>query len=145
MNMVGPKHPQANLENLGIKNTKTQYWNFTPEELIEETIRRNQGVLNDTGALAIDTGEFTGRSPKDKFIVKDDNTKDSVDWGGFNNPIAPEVFDNLYNKITTYLNGSDIFVRDCYACADDNYRLNVRVITEAPWANLFAYNMFLRP
>lgn len=145
MNIVGPKNPNANLENIGIKNTSTQYWNLTAEELIEETIKRNQGVLSDTGALAVDTGEFTGRSPKDKFIVKDDNTKDSVDWGGFNNPVAPEVFDNLYAKVAAYFTGKDVFVRDCYACADDAFRLNVRVVTEAPWANLFAYNMFLRP
>ncbi len=145
MNTVGPKNPKASLETLGIKNTKTEYWNLTPEELIEETIRRNQGVLSDTGALAIDTGEFTGRSPKDKFIVKDSGTKDSVDWGGFNNPIEPSVFDNLYNKVTAYFAGKDVFVRDCYACADDAYKLNVRVVTEYPWANMFAYNMFLRP
>ena len=145
MSIVGPKNPKANLEAIGIKNTKTQYWNLTPEELTEETIKRGQGVLSDTGALAIDTGEFTGRSPKDKFIVKDDNTKDSVDWGGFNNPCEPAVFDNLYNKLVAYYAGKDIFVRDCYACADDAYKLNVRVVSEHPWTNMFAYNMFLRP
>ena len=145
MSVIGQKNPKANLELLGIKNTKTQYWNLNSEELVEETIRRNQGELSDTGALAIDTGEFTGRAPKDKFIVKDENTKDSVDWGGFNNPCTPEVFENLYKKITAYFEGKDVFVRDCYACADDAYRLNVRIITEHPWSNLFAYNMFLRP
>jgi phosphoenolpyruvate carboxykinase (ATP) len=145
MNLVGFKNPKANLESIGIKNTKTQYWNLNAEELIEETIKRNQGVLSDTGALAIDTGEFTGRSPKDKFIVKDDNTKDSVDWGGFNNPISAEIFDKLYNKLCAYFEGKDVFVRDSYAAAADQYRLNVRVVTEYPWANLFAYNMFLRP
>lgn len=145
MSVIGPKNPKANLESLGIKHTKTQYWNLNAEELVEETIRRKQGLLSDTGALAIDTGEFTGRAPKDKFIVKDENTKDSVDWGGFNNPCTPEVFENLYKKITAYFEGKDVFVRDCYACADDAYRLNVRVINEHPWSNLFAYNMFLRP
>jgi phosphoenolpyruvate carboxykinase (ATP) len=145
MSVVGPKNPKANIESLGIKNAKQQFWNLTPEELVEETIRRNQGVLNDTGALAVDTGEFTGRAPKDKFIVKDDNTKDSVDWGGFNNPVDPSVFDKLYNKVVEYFNGKDVFVRDCYACADDSFKLNVRVVTEYPWANMFAYNMFLRP
>jgi phosphoenolpyruvate carboxykinase (ATP) len=145
MNVVGPKNPKANLEALGIKNTTTQYWNLTPEELTEETIQRKQGTLNDTGALAIDTGEYTGRSPKDKFIVKDAYTADSVDWNGFNLPVEPSVFDNLYNKVVEYLSGKEVFVRDCYACADDAYRLNVRVVTEYPWANMFAYNMFLRP
>lgn len=145
MNVVGPKNPKASLEALGIKNTNTQYWNLTAEELINETVKRGQGVLSDTGALAIDTGEFTGRSPKDKFIVKDDNTKDSVDWGGFNNAVTPETFDNLYNQLVAYFAGKDVFVRDCYACAEDKYRLNVRVINEQPSSNLFAYNMFLRP
>jgi phosphoenolpyruvate carboxykinase (ATP) len=145
MNVVGPKNPNATLENIGIKNTKTQFWNLTPEELIEETIKRGQGVLSDTGALAVDTGEFTGRAPKDKFIVKDDNTKDSVDWGGFNNAVDSAVFDNLYSKVVKYFEGKEIFVRDSYACADEAYRLNVRVVSEYPWSTLFAYNMFLRP
>jgi phosphoenolpyruvate carboxykinase (ATP) len=145
MKVVGPKNPSADLENIGIRNSGTQFWNLTPEELIEETIRRKQGVLNDTGALAVDTGEFTGRAPKDKYIVKDAYTEHAVDWGGFNNAVTPEVFDNLYNKVTSYFEGKDLFVRDCVACADIDYRLNVRVVSEFPWANLFAYNMFLRP
>ena len=101
--------------------------------------------MSDAGALAVDTGEFTGRAPKDKFIVKDDNTKDSVDWGGFNNAVDPAVFDNLYSKVVKYFEGKEIFVRDSYACADEDYRLNVRVVSEYPWSTLFAYNMFLRP
>ncbi|MCS6935610.1 MAG: phosphoenolpyruvate carboxykinase (ATP) [Chitinophagales bacterium] len=145
MNWVGTKNPSADLGKLGIFNTVTQYWNLSPDELIQETVRRGQGVITDTGALAVDTGEFTGRAPKDKFIVKDDTTRDSVDWGGFNNPCTPETFERLYKNITKYFEGRDVFVRDCYACADEKYRLNVRVITEYPWANLFAYNMFLRP
>ena len=71
MSIIGKKNPNASLETLGIKNTKTQYWNLNAEELVEATIRLNQGVLSDTGALAVDTGEFTGRAPKDKFIVKE--------------------------------------------------------------------------
>lgn len=145
MNIVGKKNANANLESIGIKNTATQYWNLTADELIEETLKRKQGVLNDTGALAVDTGEFTGRAPKDKFIVKDAYTESCVDWNNFNQPVSPEVFENLYTQLTSYFSGKEIFVRDCYACADNAYRLNVRVITEYPWANLFAYNMFLRP
>ncbi len=146
MAIIGQKNPNSNLESIGIKTTKTQYWNITPEELIEETIKRGQGVLNDTGALAVDTGEFTGRSPKDKFIVCDSITKDSVDWSSnFNQPIEPSVFDNLYAKITAHFVGKDVFVRDCVACANDTYKLNVRVVTENPWASMFASNMFLRP
>lgn len=146
MAIVGHKNQSVDLASVGIKNTKTEYWNLSPEELIEETIKRGQGVLNDTGALAVDTGEFTGRSPKDKFIVEDSITKDSVDWGSsFNQPVTPEVFDALYAKITAHLTGKDVFVRDCVACAHDSYKLKVRVVTENPWANMFAGNMFLRP
>jgi phosphoenolpyruvate carboxykinase (ATP) len=146
MQIFGKKSGIDTLVELGIKNTSCQYWNLTPEELVEETIKRGQGVLNDTGALAVDTGEFTGRSPNDKFIVKDSITENAVDWSSkFNLPVSPEVFDNLYAKITAYFSGKDVFVRDCFACADDAFKLNVRVVTEYPWANMFASNMFLRP
>ena len=146
MSISGTKNPNATLETIGIKNTKTQFWNLTPEELIEETIKRGEGVLNDTGALAVDTGEFTGRSPNDKFIVKDAITADTVDWSSkFNLAVEPSVFDKLYAKITAHLSERDIFVRDCVACAHPAYKLNVRVVTENPWANMFASNMFLRP
>ncbi len=146
MQIFGIKSGVDTLAQLGIKETANQYWNLTPEELIEETIKRGQGVLNDTGALAVDTGEFTGRSPNDKFIVKDNVTESAVDWSSkFNLPVAPAVFDNLYEKVTAYFTGKDVFVRDCYACADEAFKLNVRVVTEYPWANMFASNMFLRP
>lgn len=146
MQITGIKNPAASLAELGIQHTGLQYWNLSPAELIEETIRRHQGVLSDTGALAVDTGEFTGRSPNDKFIVKDAVTEYAVDWSSkFNLAVTPEVFDNLYLKVTAYLAGRDVFVRDCYACAEDTHRLNVRVINEYPWANMFAGNMFLRP
>lgn len=146
MKIVGYKSGVDTLSQLGIKDTATQYWNLTSAELVEETIKRGQGLLNDTGALAVDTGEFTGRSPNDKFIVKDAITADAVDWSSkFNLAVEPSVFDNLYAKVTGYFAGKDVFVRDCSACADDTYKLNVRVITEYPWANMFASNMFLRP
>lgn len=146
MKIFGTKSGIDTLPALGILNTANQYWNLSSAELVEETIKRNQGVLSDTGALAIDTGEFTGRSPNDRFIVKDDITADAVDWNSkFNLAVSPEVFEGLYKKVTAYLAGKDVFVRDSYACADDAFRLNVRVVTEYPWANLFASNMFLRP
>ncbi|HRN93652.1 MAG: phosphoenolpyruvate carboxykinase (ATP) [Chitinophagales bacterium] len=143
--VIGIKNSSANLEDLGIKNTLSQYWNLTQEELVEETIKRNQGQLNDTGALAVCTGEFTGRSPKDKFFVKDSYTENVLDWGDINIPISAEVFEKLYNKIANYFEGKEVFVRDCYACAKDEYRTNVRVVSELPWATMFAGNMFLRP
>ncbi|HEY6161527.1 MAG TPA: phosphoenolpyruvate carboxykinase (ATP), partial [Bacteroidia bacterium] len=144
MNQYGLRAKDATIANLGLGNVEAAYWNVNVAELVEETIIRGEGVLTDTGALAIDTGEFTGRSPKDKFIVYDNITKDSVWWGDVNFKFDPEKFDKLYNRVTAYLNGKEVYVRDCYACADPKFRLNVRVVTETPWASLFANNLFLR-
>lgn len=145
MNEFGLKAKDATVANLGLKNVLAAYWNLSPAELVEETILRGEGVLTDTGALAVDTGEFTGRSPKDKFIVCDENTEKSVWWGDVNYKFDREKFDRLYNRVMAYLSGKDIYIRDAYACADDQHRLNIRVVTETPWANLFAANLFLRP
>lgn len=128
-----------------LKKPKTLYWNLTPSELVEHSIQKGQGVFNDLGALAVDTGEFTGRSPKDKFTVKDELTSGTVDWNTFNQPIAPDKFDLLLNDMCQYAEGKELYVRDAYVCADPKYRMNVRVITELPWSNMFAFNMFLRP
>lgn len=132
------------LENYGIENAKIHY-QLSSEELHELTLEKGQGVEANSGALAVNTGEFTGRSPKDRFIVKDEITKDEVWWGDINIPFSPEKFDALYDKVVAYLSEKELFVRDCYACADESFKLNIRVINEHPWMNLFAYNMFLRP
>ena len=138
--------PVKTLLNLGLKNTESIHYQSTPEELVQDTLRIGEGVLNDTGALVIKTGEFTGRSPKDRFFVKDEITADSVHWNDFNIPIEEKYFDIIYKKSLDYLeNVNEFWVRDCFACADPRYKLNVRVINEKPWNNLFAYNMFLRP
>jgi phosphoenolpyruvate carboxykinase (ATP) len=131
---------------IGLKNLDSIHYQSTPEELVQDTLRMGEGVLTDTGALAICTGEFTGRSPHDKFTVKDETTANTVDWNNFNIPIEEKYFHVIHKKVTEYLNQKDeMWVRDCYACADPRYRLNIRVVTEKPWTNLFAYNMFLRP
>jgi len=132
------------LEKYGINNA-TAHYQLSPEELHQITLDNNQGVESATGALAVNTGEFTGRSPKDRFLVRDEETKDKVWWGDINIPFDSDKFDKLYDKVVAYLSEKEIYVRDSYACADDNYRLNIRVINEYPWSNLFAYNMFLRP
>ncbi len=122
------------------------HYQLSPEELVEQAIFRGQGVLNDTGALCIRTGEFTGRSPLDKFIVKDALTENTVHWNNFNIPIEEKYFLQLKKKLLQYLGSrKEVWVRDAYACADPAYRLNIRVINEHSWSNLFAYNMFLRP
>ncbi len=145
MNIFGKKAKDATLNSIGLKNTGVQFWNLSPADLVEEAIVNGQGVLTDTGALAINTGKFTGRSPKDRFIVYDDKTKDAVWWGDINIQFSPEKFDALYNRMKAYLTNRDVYVRDAYACADERYRINLRVVTEFPWSNQFAYNMFLRP
>ena len=145
MNEFGLKSKDATIADLGLKNVSDAYWNLSPSELVEETIMVGEGMLTDTGALAIDTGKFTGRAPKDKFIVVDEMTENSVWWGDVNFKISPQNFDRLHDKICAYFQGKTVYVRDSYACADPKYRLNIRVVTETPWANLFANNLFLRP
>ncbi|WP_299800492.1 phosphoenolpyruvate carboxykinase (ATP) [uncultured Maribacter sp.] len=132
------------LKNYGITHANFHYQK-TPEELQKATLEMDMGVETSNGTLAVNTGEFTGRSPKDRFIVKDDITKDKVWWGDINIPFEKEKFDALYTKVISYLNEKELFVRDSYACADEDYKLNIRVINEYPWSNMFAYNMFLRP
>jgi len=136
---------QSNLKYLGIETNQKEYWNLTASELANTTVLKGQGVFASNGAVAVNTGEFTGRSPEDRFIVKDALTENTVDWNKINIPFSEEKFDTLYNKITNYLSDKDLFVRDAYACADPEYRMNLRVVTEFPWSNMFAYNMFLRP
>ena len=113
--------------------------------LYEEAIRRDEGLITAGGALLVTTGEHTGRSPKDKFIVESDSTRGAVDWGGINQPISRELFDTMRARIAAYYHGRDAFVLDCFAGADPAYRLPVRVVTETAWHNLFARNMFIRP
>lgn len=140
------RFPVKNLLKIGLQNIDSVHYQLSPEELVQDTLRIGEGVLDDNGALVIRTGEFTGRSPKDKFTVKDEYTANIVHWNEFNLPIEPRYFDIIFNKIKNYLDSiPEIWVRDCYACADPRYRLNVRVVNEKPWNNLFAYNMFLRP
>ncbi|MFN0032754.1 MAG: phosphoenolpyruvate carboxykinase (ATP) [Flavobacteriales bacterium] len=146
MTHFGKKAEGATLDYLGLKHVATAYWNLPPAELIEETIALGQGTLTSTGALAIETGEFTGRSPKDKFIVADSTTENTVWWGGqFNVPFDPQKFDLLFDKMKAYLTGREVYVRDLFACADPRYQMSVRVVTEYAWSNLFADNMFIRP
>lgn len=121
------------------------YYQLSPAELVEEALLNKEGTLADSGALAIDTGAFTGRSPKDRFIVCDSITENAVWWGDINIKISPSHFDSLFQKITTYLNDKKIYVRDAYACANDDYKIGIRVVTERAFQNLFANNLFLRP
>lgn len=138
------KLKSISLKNHGINNASIHY-QLSPDELHDITIQKGMGKEVSSGALTINTGEFTGRSPKDRYIVKDEITHSKVWWGDVNLPFDAEQFNGLYKKMTAYLDKKELYVRDSYVCADDDYRLNLRVITEFPWSNLFAHNMFLRP
>jgi phosphoenolpyruvate carboxykinase (ATP) len=128
-----------------IKNASSAHLNLSSEELIQAALTKGEGKLTDSEALAANTGKFTGRSPKDKFVVKDELTADSVWWGKVNQPIEGRYFDQLFNKIMDHYSGKELYIRDSYACADPSYRLNIRVVTETAYQNLFANNLFLRP
>ncbi len=141
---IGKKNLAAKLEDLGIKALNS-YWNLSSEELTTKTVELGQGTITDMGALAVNTGKYTGRSPKDKFTVKDSITESTVDWGDINLALSPKNFDKLYNDIIKHYEGKDLWVRDAYACADPKHRLNIRVVNETPWANLFCNDLFLRP
>ena len=145
MQKFGIKNPVAKLEDLGILAVRNAFWNLSPEQLIEKTLCRGEGVLADSGALVVNTGKFTGRSPQDRFIVLDEFTRHDVDWGKINKPFSNQHFEQLHQQLTAYLENKDVFVRDAYACADQNYRMNIRLVSEYPSSNLFAYNMFRRP
>ncbi len=133
------------LQPLGFQQMATVHLNLTPAELVEHALRREEGSLTDTGALMADTGKFTGRSPKDRFVVKDANTENSVWWGEINIPFETEKFDLLHQKMVAYLADKELYVRESYAGANPAYQLKLRVVNEQAWHNLFCHNMFLRP
>jgi phosphoenolpyruvate carboxykinase (ATP) len=141
----GIKSKKSGLHELGIKQVREAHWNLDPSELTEIALQNREGQLSDTGALMCDTGKFTGRSPKDRFIVKDDITKDKIWWGDINIPVSPESFDRLHTKMLGYLADKKVYVRDAYAGADKTHRIKLRVVNTVAWHNLFCYNMFIRP
>ena len=118
--------------------------NLPAEDLVEQILQKKQGKLSDRGAICINTGRFTGRSPKDRYIVKDHVTRHTVDWGNINQPISEIYFNQLEKDITNYFSTKEMYLHDGYVCADENYRLNIRLFAEKPWSALFANNMFMR-
>ena len=134
-----------NLKYLNLDKVRDIRYQLSPAELVELAVCNQEGTLADSGALVVDTGEFTGRSPKDRFIVADAITENTVWWGDINIPISPDQFENLFKKVTDSLANKAIYVRDAYVCANLKYRLSLRVITESAFQNLFANNLFLRP
>lgn len=136
---------EINMDYLNIKNYKKLYRNISVPKLIEFAIKREEGSLSDKGALVINTGKYTGRSPKDRFIVKDNITSEKINWGETNLPIEEETFDKIYNDVTKYLRNKDIFVFDGFVGALKDYNLPIRVVCECAYQAMFSNQMFNRP
>lgn len=127
-----------------LKNIREIFYNYGTPALYEQVIRRREGLLAHLGPLVVRTGYHTGRSPNDKFLVKEPSSEKKIWWSTGNNPIEIEDYKRLYSKMMAYIQGKDLYVEDCFACADPKYKLNIRVVTETAWHNLFARNMFRR-
>jgi phosphoenolpyruvate carboxykinase (ATP) len=144
MQSIGLSGP-VGLETHGLQNLKTVYWNLVPTELIEQSILREEGQLAASGALVIQTGKHTGRSPNDKFLARTPGVEEeAIWWGKINQPLETEKFTLLFQKMKAYLQGRDVFVQDMEVGAHPNYHIYARVISEKAWASLFAHNLFRR-
>jgi len=131
------------LEDYGISGLAATHWNLPAAALYEEAVRRHEGQIARDGALAVDTGLHTGRSPNDKFIVQEPDSEAHVDWGKVNRPITPRRFDTLCKRLFGSLKGKELFVQDCIAGADPRFRVPIRIITETSWHSLFSQNLFI--
>ncbi len=132
------------LEHHGIKNAARVYWNATTPILYEETVMRREGLIAHRGPMVVRTGHYTGRSPNDKFIVRQPPSEEKIWWGAVNSPMEREAFHLLHTRLLSYLQGRDIFVQDCCVGADSEHRVPIRVVTETAWHSLFARNMFIQ-
>jgi phosphoenolpyruvate carboxykinase (ATP) len=132
------------LENHGIVNYDKVYWNLGTPALYEEAVRRREGVIAHLGPLVVRTGQYTGRSPNDKLLVKEPSSEGKIWWGKVNRPMDEARFDLLHKRLLAFMQGNEIFVQDCYAGADPEYRVPIRIITGYAWHSLFARNMFIQ-
>jgi len=130
------------LERDGIRSRRV-HWNLSTAALYEEAVRRQEAAIAAGGPLACRTGQHTGRSPNDKFIVREPSSEAHIDWGKVNRPMDPARFEALHADLLSSLSDKELFVQDCFAGADPKYRLPVRVINELAWHNLFARSLFL--
>jgi len=128
----------------GIRNVNSIWWNLSTAALYEQAVQRHEGIVAHLGPLVTRTGQYTGRSPKDRFIVEESTTKDRIHWGKVNHPFDQDQYEVLRARLTAYLQGKDLFVQDCYSGADPEYQVPIRVVTEKAWHSLFARNMFIQ-
>jgi phosphoenolpyruvate carboxykinase (ATP) len=141
---MSTQQQESGLEAHGIENVARVYWNLSVPALYEEAVRRREALIAEGGPLVCRTGQHTGRSPNDKFIVQESSSDQHVWWGKVNRPIQAAQFDALREQLLRYLEGRELFVQDCFAGADPDYRLPIRIITEQAWHSLFARHMFIR-
>jgi phosphoenolpyruvate carboxykinase (ATP) len=131
------------LEEHGIQNVARVHWNMSVPGLYEEAVRRREALIGADGPLVCRTGQHTGRSPNDKFIVREPSSEEKVWWSKVNRPLEPQHFDALHRRMSSYVEGRELFVQESYAGADPRYRLRIRIITEQAWHSLFAKHMFI--
>ena len=139
----GGRSSRNGLEQHGIRNINTAYWNAGTAQLLEHAIQRREGTLASDGSLVVRTGQFTGRSPKDKFVVRDEITDRTVQWGPVNQPISEAHFERLYAKMLAFWQGREAYVQDCFVGADPEYTLPIRVVSQLAWHSLFARQLFI--
>ncbi len=137
------RQSKVGLELHGVHNPGTIHWTLNAPALYEHAIRRGEGNLAHHGSLVVQTGKHTGRSPKDRFVVREPSTEAHVAWGSVNQPISETHFEHLHRRLMEYLQGRELYVQDCFVGADPKYRMAVRIITEDAWQSLFARNLFI--
>jgi phosphoenolpyruvate carboxykinase (ATP) len=142
---AGIRPSRHGLEQHGIRNINLAYWNLGTAQLLEHAVQRREGSLASGGSFVVRTGQFTGRSPKDKFVVRDEITDPTVQWGAVNQPISEAHFGRLYSRMMAFWQGHEVYVQDCFVGADPEYTLPVRVVSQLAWHNLFARQLFIRP
>ena len=141
---TNPESREDSLKQLGLGNLGQVYWDLPTSALYEEAIRRHEANLSHLGPLVVRTGQYTGRLPKDKFFVREPSSESKICWGNINRPLDEDKFDSLKHRLCAYLQGRDIFIENCYAGADEHYRVPIRIISERATAALFARTMFIR-
>ena len=142
---AGIRPSRHGLEEQGFRNLNVAYWNLGTAQLLEHAIQRREGNLASGGSFVVRTGQYTGRSPKDKFVVRDETTEPRVNWGDVNQPLSEKHFDRLYSKMMAFWQGHDVYVQDCHVGADAAYGMPIRVVSQLAWHNLFARQLFIRP
>ncbi len=144
MSNAGVRPSGHELAHHGLRNLKAAHWNLDAAELVERAIERGEGQLASNGALVAKTGEFTGRSPQDKYIVREPGTETTIEWGPVNQSMTEAQFDGLFERALKFFEGKEVFVQDCFGGTDKGYRLPVRVISQRAWHSLFARQLFVR-